>query len=102
MQATFAATYRTGVWPRLFRSFVARALAERIATRCSPEGERPIDALALNLLDVSVRWENEGVGFEKVTAEVNKIIGEADDFDTVTIERLLHVDQEEGGDDDDD
>ena len=34
MQATFAATYRTGDWPRRFRSFVGRELAGRIAKRC--------------------------------------------------------------------
>ena len=102
VQATFAATYRTGVWPRRFRSFVGRALADRIAKRCLPEGEKPIDAIALDLLDVTARWEDEVIGFEKVTAEVNKLIGEADDFDTVTMEELLHVDQEEGGDGDDD
>jgi len=102
VQATFAATYRTGVWPRRFRSFVARELAATIAKRCSLESGTPNDALALDLLDVSVRWEDPGVAFEDVTAEVNRVIGEADEFDTVAMERLLHVDQEEGGDDDDD
>ena len=33
VQSTFAATYRTGVWPRRFRSFVGRELAARIAKR---------------------------------------------------------------------
>ena len=102
VQSTFAATYRTGVWPRRFRSFVGRELAARIAKRCLPEGEEPSDDLALDLLDGTARWEDEGVGFEKVTAEVNKLLGEADDFAPVTMEELLHVDQEGGGDTDDD
>jgi HKD family nuclease len=102
VQATFAATYRTGVWPRRFRSFVGRELASRIAKRRLAESEKPSDAFALALLDVTGRWEDDRVGFEKVTAEVNKLIGEADDFDTVTMEELLQVDQEEGSDVDDD
>ena len=102
VQSTFAATYRTGVWPRRFRSFVGRELAARIAKRRLAEGEEPSGALALHLLDVTARWEDEGVGFEKVTAEVNELLGEADDFAIVTMEELLHVDQEGGGDTDDD
>ena len=102
MQSTFAATYRTGVWPRRFRSFVGRELAARIAKRCLAAGEEPSDDLALRLLDGTARWEDEGVGFETVTAEVNELLGEADDFAPVTMEELLHVDQEGGGDTDDD
>lgn len=101
VQATFAATYRTGVWPQRFSSFVGRALAARIAGRLA-SGEKPGDDLALRLLDGSARWEDEGVGFEKVTAEVNELLGEADDFATVTMEELLHVDSAGGGDIDDD
>ena len=102
VQSTFAATYRTGGWPRLFKSFVGRELAARIAKRLLAAGEVPSDDLALRLLDGTARWEDEGVGFEKVTAEVNELLGEADDFAPVTMEELLHVDQEGGGDTDDD
>jgi hypothetical protein len=98
VQSTLAATYRTGAWPRRFRSFVGRTLAARIAERRLAEGEEPSDALALRLLDVTARWEDEGVGFEKVTAEVNELLGEADDFATVTMEELLQVDPDGGGD----
>jgi HKD family nuclease len=101
VQSTFAATYRTGVWPKRFKSFVGRTLAARIANRLAA-GERPSDDLALRLLDGTARWEHEGVGFETVTAEVNKLLGEADDFPTLTMEELLQVDQEGGGDSDDD
>lgn len=100
VQSTFAATYRTGVWPRRFRSFVGRELAGRIANRL-PVGVERSDAQASGLLDASARWEDEGVGFEKVTAEVNQILGEADDFAIVTMEELLHIDPEGGGDNDD-
>jgi hypothetical protein len=62
------------------------------------EGEEPSDDLALRFLDGTARWEDESVGFETVTAQVNKLLGEADEFATVTMEELLHVDQE-GGDD---
>ncbi len=102
MQSTFAATYRTGVWPRKFRSFVGRALAERIAKRCLAAGKEASNALALCLLDVTTRWEDAGVGFETVTAEVNELLGEAEDFPIVTLEELLHVNQEGGHDTDDD
>lgn len=97
LQSTFGATYRTGVWPRRFRSFVGRELASRVAARCLAEGEEPSASLALRFLDVSARWESESVGFEKVTAEVNKLLGEAGGFAAVTMAELLHVDQEGGG-----
>jgi HKD family nuclease len=102
VQSTFASTYRTGFWPRSFRSFAGRELAVRIAKRCLAEDERPSDALALRLLDLSARWEDEGVGFEKVTAEVNKLLGEADEFPVVRMADLLHIDEDGGGDADDD
>jgi HKD family nuclease len=99
VQSTFAATYRTGGWPRRFRSVVGRAVAGRIAKRLLAGGEEPSDSLALSLLDSTARWEDESVRFEMVTAQVNELLGEADDFPIVTMEELLHVDQEEGGDD---
>jgi HKD family nuclease len=102
VQSTFGATYRTGVWPRLFRSFVGRELAGRIANRRLAAGEEPSDHLALRLLDGTARWEDEHVDFELLTAEVNELLGKVEDFGTVTIEELLHADQEGGGDTDDD
>ena len=101
VQSTFAATYRTGVWPRLFKSFVGREFAARIAKRRLAGGEEPSDDLALRLLDGTARWEDERVDFDKVTAEVNELIGKAEDFPTVTMEELLHADQEGGCDTDD-
>jgi HKD family nuclease len=100
VQSTFAATYRTGVWPRRFRSFVGHTVAARIAQRRLAEDDKPSDDLALRLLDATARWEDEGVGFEKVTAQVNELLGEAADFPIVTMEELLHTDQEGDGDDD--
>jgi hypothetical protein len=100
VQATFAATYRTGDWPRRFRSIVGRELARRIAKRHFAKDEAPSDSLALSLLDDTAMWEDEDVGFEKMTAQVNELLGEADDFASVTMEELLQVDHE-GGDDDD-
>jgi hypothetical protein len=101
IQATFAATYRTGSWPRLFRSFVGRELARRIAKRSVGEDERPSDEFALRLLDSAPRWEDERIGFEAVTAEVNGLLGEAEEFPAVTTEELLQPDAE-GNDDGDD
>jgi len=101
VQATFAATYRTGGWPRRFRSFVGRELAVRIARRCLSEDEKPTDALANKLLDLALRWDDDRVAFEEVTAEVNGIVGEAEDFGAVTMEELLRAEEEAGGDDDD-
>jgi hypothetical protein len=66
------------------------------------DGEEPSAALALRLLDATARWEDEGVGFETVTAQMNEILGEADQFASLTMEELLHVDQEGGADSDDD
>ncbi len=102
VQSTFATTYKTGAWPGAFRSFVGREVASRIAKRCNAEGEQRSAALALQLLDGTARWEDESVEFEKVTAEVNKLLGEADDFGPVTMEELLHGGQTGGGDSDDD
>jgi HKD family nuclease len=100
VQSTFAATYRTGGWPRRFRSFVGCELASRIAERQLAEGVAPSDALALHLLDGTARWENESVGFEAVTAEVNWLLGEVEDFPILTMADLLHIDQEGEGDGD--
>jgi hypothetical protein len=102
VQSTFAATYRTGVWPGAFRSFVGRELAARIAKRRLAKGGKPTDDLALRLLEGTSRWEDEGVDFETVTAEVNELLGESDDFAPVTMEELLRVDHKGGGDTDDD
>jgi HKD family nuclease len=102
VQSTFAATYRTGVWPKRFRSFVGRELATRIAVRLVSAGEEPSDDLAFRLLDGTARWEDERVDFETVTTEVNKLLGDPSDFAPVTIDELLHVDQEGVGDTDDD
>lgn len=102
VQSTFAATYHTGAWPGAFHSFVGRELAARIANRRLEKGEGPSDDLAIRLLDGTARWEDEGVDFETVTAEVNELLGEADDFAPVAMEKLLHVDHEGGGDADDD
>jgi HKD family nuclease len=102
VQSTFAATYRTGVWPKRFRSFVGRELAARIGKRCSAAGEEPGLKLAFELLDGAARWGDERVCFETVTTEVNKLLGDPDDFAAVSIEELLHADREEGGETDDD
>jgi hypothetical protein len=99
VQATFAATYRTGAWPGSFRSFVGRELARRVRQRCLPGGEEPSGALALDLLDGSARWEDERVTFDQVTAEVNGLLGEADDFPGVTVDEVLRADEHGGGDD---
>lgn len=100
VQSTFAATYKTGVWPKLFKSFVGRALAARIANRLTA-GETPSDDLALRLLDGTARWEDEAVGFETVVAQVFELLGEVHDFPIVTMDELICVDQE-GGDTDGD
>jgi hypothetical protein len=62
----------------------------------------PSDDLALRLLDISARWEDEAVGFEQVTAQVNELLGDADNFPSVTLEEVLRADPEEAGDSDDD
>ena len=94
LQATFAATYRTGDWPRRFPSFVGRELAGRIARRCLAQGEAPSDTLALRLLDLAATWEDERVAFDQVTAQVNGLLGEAEDFAVVTMDELLRYHQE--------
>jgi hypothetical protein len=44
-------------------------------------------------------WEDDHLDFAKVTAQVNELLGEADDFPAVTTDELLHADQESGDDD---
>lgn len=101
IQATFAATYRSGGWPRRFRSVVGRQIAARIESRLA-QTDRPCDALALHLLDVATAWEDDRKDFDTVTAEVNGLIGEADEFAVLTMEELLQTDPEGGDDGDDD
>jgi HKD family nuclease len=102
VQSTFAVTYRTGLWPGRFRSFVGRTIAARIAKRRLAAGEEPSVKLAFELLDGTARWGDERVSFETVTDEVKRLLGEADYFAPVTMEDLLRPDEEEGDDADDD
>jgi hypothetical protein len=101
VQATFAATFRTGRWPRRFHSFVGREFARRIARRCVASGQKPSDEFAMQLIEVAPTWEDENVDFDDVTAQVNALLGEVDEFAVVTIDELLHADSE-GEDDGDD
>jgi hypothetical protein len=100
VQSTFSATYGTGVWPRRFRSLVGRELARRVEERCKTNGAERSDRPVLQLLDASAAWEHEGVAFERVTAQMNQLFGEAGDFPTITMEELLR--DADGGYDGDD
>jgi HKD family nuclease len=101
IQATFAATYRSGGWPRRFRSGVGRQIAARIEERLG-QTEGLYEDLALQLLDFAAAWEDDRKDFDTVTAEVNGLIGEADEFAVLSVEELLQTDPEGGDDGDDD
>jgi HKD family nuclease len=97
VQATFSATYRTGSWPRRFRSSVARALAARIAQQLHRVGADPTDALALDLLDHATRWEDERVPFDEVSRDVKRTLGEPGGLKCQTVDELVAIDDIEEG-----
>jgi hypothetical protein len=79
---------------------VGRELAGRIANRCTTDGEGPSDEFALRLLDHAAAWEDDRMDFNRVTAQVNALIGEAEDFPIMTLDELLQSDHEGVRDDD--
>jgi hypothetical protein len=81
---------------------VGRDLAARTARRWPREVEDSSSVLATRLLDGAARWEDEGVNFETVTAQVHALLGVPGDFPIVAMEEFPRVDPEGGGRVDDD
>jgi HKD family nuclease len=100
VQATLSATYRTGSWPRRFRSSVARALAAGIAQQYQRAGRDPTDDLAIHVLDLSTRWEDERLGFDQVCDEVQRILGEPGDLICPGADELIAAAEHDEGDGD--
>jgi HKD family nuclease len=96
MQATFAATYRTGDWPRRFRSFAARALASRIEERVVTAGRQADGAVATEILDQAASWDSERPMADAI-AEFRALVDDRFEFPVPDLEELALQQDVEGG-----
>jgi HKD family nuclease len=74
VQATFAATYRTGDWPRRFRSHAARTVAEAIERLLTRAGGAADDDTATAILDRASTWEAPERPMADVVAEFRGLV----------------------------
>jgi HKD family nuclease len=93
VQATFAPTYRTGDWPRRFRSHAARALAAVVAERLENSGQVADGATAVGILDAAARWENAARPFLEVVEEFRRLVPDDMEFEAPTVNELLGRDE---------
>lgn len=89
VQASFAATFRTGDWPRRFRSFVGRTVAERVEERLLRAGQQPDGVLATDLLDRASTWEAVERPLADVVAEFRSIVDDRIEFAPPTLDQLV-------------
>jgi PLD-like domain len=101
IQAAFASTYRTGAWPRRFRSLAAKAVAEAIEEKFA-RAKRPVDGeVAWELLQQAMTWEDSRRSLVEVVTEFRKLVPDELPFTPPAVEELTGVgDDEEEGDDD--
>jgi len=101
VQAVFAATYRTGDWPRRFRSHAARQLAVSIEDRLEEGGGEADASTATSILDWAATWESPDRPMEVVIEEFRQIIRDEVDFPPPALDDLIDTggedDEEEGG-----
>lgn len=89
VQATFAPTYRTGDWPRRFRSHAARALAAQVADRLEDSGQAADGATAVGILDAATSWEDPERPFLEVVEEFRRFVPDDMEFHAPSVNELL-------------
>jgi hypothetical protein len=101
IQAAFASTYRTGAWPRRFRSLAAKAVAEAIEEKFI-RAKSPVDGeVAWELLQQAMTWEDPRRSLVEVVTEFRKLVPDELSFVPPAVEQLTGAgDDEEEGDDD--
>lgn len=88
IQATFAATYRTGDWPRMFRSHAARHLAESIARRLEKAGRVADGETATAILQKASQWEREDKPIAEAVEEFRGLVEDDIRFPAPDVETL--------------
>jgi hypothetical protein len=107
VRATFAATFKTGDWPRRINSQVGRQLASAIEERLEPALE-PNAQLAMQILALATTWEYPARSMSAVTAEFRSLLGGDVAFPAPELEALTSgvarapTDQSNAEDDEDD
>jgi hypothetical protein len=108
VQATFAATYRTGDWPRRFRSHAAKEVAAAMAARLASEGRSAHGETATAILDLASTWEDVARPMADVVSEFRSLVDDDPAFPQPELDTLAKTlsdggkDDEEGGGADDD
>jgi hypothetical protein len=100
IQATFSASYNSGDWPRRFRSFAARTIAEAIEANAKLVGRVADEVLANDLLNQVATWELEDRPLKDVVSEFRALLGTRAEFEAPPLELLTRMPT--GGDDDGD
>ena len=101
IQAAFASTYRTGAWPRRFRSLAAKIVAEAIEENFI-SAKRPVDGeVAWELLQQAMTWEDPRRPLAEVVTEFRKLVPDELPFEPPAVEELARAgtDEEEADDD---
>jgi HKD family nuclease len=106
LQATFASTYRTGDWPRRFRSHAARRVAESIEGQLGELGRDADSEVATAILDQLATWEGEQRPMAEIIAEFRRLVDDDLSFPAPDHDALINatagtsIDDDEGADDD--
>jgi len=107
VQATFAATYRTGDWPRRFRSCAARQIASAIEDRLATARRLADGATATGILDQASTWEDVARPMAAAVADFRALIDDDLKFPDPELDVLTNTisdvgdEDVEGGSDDD-
>jgi len=100
VQATFAATYRTGDWPRRFRSQAARQIAAGMEDRLETADRNADGETATAILDQASTWENVARPFMDVVTEFRSLIDDNLAFPQPDLDTLANSVADAGADDD--
>jgi hypothetical protein len=103
VQGTFAATYRTGDWPRRFRSHAARHIAASVEERLLLAGQVADGEAATSLLDHASGWESSALPLAAVVDAFRALVGDRLTFtppDTDTLAASVSETAEQEGQDD--
>jgi hypothetical protein len=106
LQATFASTYRTGDWPRRFRSHAARRIAESIEGQLGELGRDADSEVATTILDQLATWEGEQRPMAEIIVEFRRLVDDDLSFPAPDHDALINAttgsssDDDEGADED--
>jgi hypothetical protein len=99
VQATFAATYRTGDWPRRFRSHPAKQIAAAMEDRLATAGRGAEGETATAILDQASTWENVARPMAEIVTEFRSLVDDELAFPQPELDTLAHIISDAGEDD---